>query len=212
MKKFDWKKLTDKLKALYNKYVILPLERRKKEKDYKKKLADIRKDFENRFGIDVNRVKDIMGKDELNIEDDYSKQSRLNHDLHVAREYIQTVHPYVARIPFLYEPEICDIHNENAPRYGKPLKTIIKDEKIKSQNYLTSQEKKIGLFEARKDPDSLTRHINNTFVGISSASSIQKVIDKAIAGKTTEETTEWEKKPELDINKYPHMKRFFENN
>jgi len=121
------------LNNLWFKYVTNPIQKRIKLRA-KLKEEKIEKDkFEKTHSVELKRVKYLMfgeGKD--------PKQVFLDEELIKGSKHVNTFKKYTG--PSFYEPEICEIHNENPDRTTyPPIKDIITKDRIISDAILLEQ-------------------------------------------------------------------------
>jgi hypothetical protein len=146
MKKINTlKKISAFFKNIWNRFVIPKYTKFKKERDLKLKLKDIKDDFEKRFNLSSEEIKEIMyHKIVVSYRDDYEKRNYLKSELVKGREHVLNVHKYASKTPFLYEPDVVDIHNENLHLNTKTLGEIIKQDNENVRFRLKEQSKKAG--------------------------------------------------------------------
>lgn len=128
MKKITYKKnIFEKIKSFFNtlyfKYVTNP--KWKKEREIKNKK--FKKDFEEKQKIAVNRIKEIMYHDKVYFENN-TKLQYLNEKLVEGKVNVNKMSKFVSHIPAFYEPEICEIHNENLHLNTKSLNELIMED------------------------------------------------------------------------------------
>lgn len=146
----------NKFKQFFKKvwYKLFTERREKRLKKIEEEIAlkKIREEFENNKKGHIERIKKVMYHPKVNFSyDEYERLAHLRDTLRQGIRHVLTVQKYMTKTPFLYEPEIVDIHNERLDRNGKPtigeLKSIdykiseIKLDKqaIKSKAQLFSQ-------------------------------------------------------------------------
>lgn len=125
------------VKTLWSKYVTKPRAIKKEVKRKEIERKRVIKSFEQTYGVSHAEVTALMsGKFTEQTNDDY-----LNEKLAEVRKKMQYVHN---RTPNFYEPEICDIHNENPDRSEYPsLKEVLRNEdKIVSEEFSDINSKK----------------------------------------------------------------------
>jgi hypothetical protein len=121
------------LERYYSNYV--------KKRERKKELIKLIKNFEKDYNVSVEEINQIIKHPSVYCEIG-SKKQLYNDKLKEAREHILKIDKYVKKTPFIYEPEIVDIHNEHRHSNKFTLnELVLKDEKD-SHNYLKKQEAK----------------------------------------------------------------------
>jgi hypothetical protein len=125
----------------YYRLIVEPKAKREKEKQRK----EIIKNFEVNQKTLQSRVKEIMYHEKVYCENN-PKLDYLNQKLVEGREHIIQISPAMKRIPFLYEPDVVEIHNENYHNNKFTLSEILKKNSEASKNALKQQAKKHGCF------------------------------------------------------------------
>jgi hypothetical protein len=123
----------------YYRLIVEPKAKREKEK----KRKEIIKNFEVNQKTLQSRVKEIMYHEKVYCENN-PKLDYLNQKLVEGREHIIEISPAMKRIPFLYDPEIVQIHNEHLTRNGLTLGEIKAIENMRAEDSLKKQAKTIG--------------------------------------------------------------------
>ena len=116
------------IKNLWFKYVGKPMLDKKLAKEELKKTEELKKQFSKMYG-DYDEIKKLMyTKPHLQTDDTILYQDLINN----RKQMIMT---NTSHTPFLFEPEIIDIHNENLNPNAPLLEDLIKfdDEKAKSE-------------------------------------------------------------------------------
>jgi hypothetical protein len=121
----------------YYRLIVEPKAKREKEK----KRKEIIKNFEVNQKTLQSRVKEIMYHEKVYCENN-PKLDYLNQKLVEGREHIIQISPAMKRIPFLYEPDVVEIHNENYHNNKFTLSEILKKNSEASKNALKQQAKK----------------------------------------------------------------------
>lgn len=139
------KKIRQFFKDIWNNIIIPRYNRYKNRVDFETKIKDIRKDFEKRFNVKVDDIKEVMYHERVRtVNDEYEKQLHLNEELIKGKAHIMSIHKYVSKTPFLYDPDVVDIHNENYHNNKFTLSEILKQESEYVKNSLKQQAKKHG--------------------------------------------------------------------
>lgn len=146
MKKINTlKKISEFFKNIWNRFVISKYTKLKKERELKLKLKDIKDDFEKRFNLSTEEIKEIMYHERVaSYRDEYEKLNYLKNELVKGREHMLNVHKYVSKTPFLYEPDVVDIHNENLHFNTKSISEIMNEDYEKVRLNLKEQSRKAG--------------------------------------------------------------------
>ena len=132
-------------KHIWNNIIIPRYNRYKNRNDFETKIRDIRKDFEKRFNVKVDDIKEVMYHERVKtVNDEYEKQLHLNEELIKGKVHVMSIHKYVSRTPFLYDPDVVDIHNENYHNNRFTLSDILKKDSENTKNSLKQQAKKHG--------------------------------------------------------------------
>jgi hypothetical protein len=113
------------------------------KKEHANKIAKQKKQFEEKRKVSIQRIKDIMFHEKMYFENN-PNVNYLNQKLVEGRENVNKMSKYIAKTPFFYEPEICDIHNETLHLKNKTIHQIIMDENNLAIDSLKNQVKKIG--------------------------------------------------------------------
>jgi hypothetical protein len=132
MKTF-FKKFWLRIKTIYLNYV--------KKRQHKKELNNLIKNFEKTYKVSVKRINEIIKHPKVYSET-ILKRGYYNDELKKGRRHISDVNEFVKKTPFLYEPEIIDIHNENCHNNKFTLDKLIKKENNLSYEFLKKQENK----------------------------------------------------------------------
>jgi hypothetical protein len=113
------------------------------KKEHAIKIAKLKKEFEQKQKTSIQRIKEVMFHEKVYFENN-PKFNYLNQKLVEGRENVNKMSKYVAKTPFFYEPEICDVHNENIKLTNKNIHRLITYEKNLAWHSLKNQEKKVG--------------------------------------------------------------------
>ena len=148
------KTLFDKVKSyfrnLWLKYVINPKFEREKIKKDKEKARNYKETFEKLHNTAVEHVKELMFHRDVYSEYHGGKLNFRNEELLKGRKHILKYTKYVNKIPKFYEPEICEIHNENLNLNGSSLKAIMDKQDKSSYDDLKKQENKLNNYESTR--------------------------------------------------------------
>jgi hypothetical protein len=148
------KNIGKKIGAIWFKYVKNPIlrtyKKNKEKRELNRKIANIRKDFEDKFKIKVDDLKEIMyPKGVITTNNPYDRELFLNQELEKARKLLSDPMNGNKHV-FFYEPEIVEIHNETTYLLTKDLNEIKKIDAEKTKVELRKQEKKLASEEQRK--------------------------------------------------------------
>lgn len=132
MKKF-FTNIWLKLKRYYTNYV--------KKRERKKELIKLIKNFEIDYNVSVEEINQII-KHPSHYCEIGPKEQFYNDKLKEAREHILKIDKYIKKTPFLYEPEIVDIHNEHCHGNKLTFNELVQKDEKDSYNYLKKQEQK----------------------------------------------------------------------
>ena len=139
-------------KPFYYDLIVEP----KIKKEHAIKIAKQKKEFEEKQKVSLQRIKDVMFHEKVYLENN-PKFNYLNQKLVEGRENVNKMSEYIAKTPFFYEPEICDIHNETLHLKNKTTHQIIMDENNLAMRSLKNQEKKIdGVLNIKPKSDKKT--------------------------------------------------------
>jgi len=131
----------------YYRLIVEPRLKREREKE----RAKIIKDFEENQKTSIDRVKNIMYHEKVYHENN-PKLDYLNQKLVEGRAHVNEMVPFMSRIPFFYEPEICDIHNETLDTKKDDIhKVILNDNKL-LQELLRKQKIKADVISTKNKP------------------------------------------------------------
>jgi hypothetical protein len=105
---------------LWPKYITEPI---KSRRDLKKQTAQrnaVIKDFEQRYGVSHKATLRAM---KIGVDQEQTREKYLNEQLH---NHLKTMD--YSKAPCFYEPDICEIHNENPDRLDHPpLKEVLRN-------------------------------------------------------------------------------------
>lgn len=137
---------------LWFKYVKKPylnyLDKKEKHNFHK----NVIKSFEKQFGVHPDIVKEAIIANEKKYwgKKPNVKFSHKEYELFLKEQLKKSAKPNNG-VPFFYEPEIIDIHNESiVDRKGKTLNKIILEEKDVDEILLKKQQNKLKLSEQKK--------------------------------------------------------------
>ncbi len=132
------------------------------------------KDFERDLHTEVEKVKKIMYNPKFNHGnfDLSARREFLDTELKEARNKILKFSSYTGRIPFFYEPEIIDVHNENLriSNNKSTLKEIMKRDNTTAELAIKKQVSIHGNMDKKyipRDFSALNTHNFGTFQSVS---------------------------------------------
>jgi hypothetical protein len=148
------KTLLEKIKSyfrnLWFKYVTNPKFEREKIKKAKDEANKHKENFEKKHNTAVEHIKQLMFNDKLYSEHYGGRIDFRNEELLKGRKHLLKYAKYVNKVPKFYEPEICDIHNENLNLNGSSLKAIMDKQDKLSYDDLKKQENKLNNYESTR--------------------------------------------------------------
>jgi hypothetical protein len=112
-----------------------------KKRQHKKELNNLIENFEKTYKVSVKEINEIIKQPKVYSET-ILKRGYHNDKLKEGREHILKIDKFVKKTPFIYEPEIIDIHNENCHNNKFTLDELIKKENNLSYDFLKKQENK----------------------------------------------------------------------
>ena len=131
------KKFFTEIFSLLEKYYLNYIKKRQR----KKELNNLIENFEKTYKVSVKEIDEIIKHPKVYSET-ILKRGYHNDELKKGRRHISDVNEFVKKTPFLYEPEIIDIHNENCHNNKFTLDKLIKKENNLSYEFLKKQENK----------------------------------------------------------------------
>lgn len=115
--------------------VTKPIQERKAKKEREKYVKELKKNFNETFNVDTNHINKLIDATKPNLNEDY----KIDHLIENSVE-INKLKSKGKVAPFIYEPEIVDIHNENLNLENPELHKLIDDDSRIAKNELTKQE------------------------------------------------------------------------
>jgi hypothetical protein len=130
------KKITffKKIKNWFKKSIVGPIKDKQAERKHKKYVKELKKNFGKRFNTDVNRITSIMNINNLNESVIDKNEILVQNRLEINKRKSLYKFP-----PFIYEPQIIDVHNENLIEENPTLNEIISDENRKAWDSVHKQ-------------------------------------------------------------------------
>jgi hypothetical protein len=120
---------------LWSNNVTKPIQERKAKKSREKYVKELKKNFNETFNVDTNHINKLIDATKPNLNEDY----KIDHLIENSVE-INKLKSKGKVAPFIYEPEIVDIHNENLNLENPELHKLIDDDGRIAKNELTKQE------------------------------------------------------------------------
>jgi hypothetical protein len=119
--------------------------KRLEEKKFNEKIKELQEKFEKNKKGSVERIKKIMyHKHVINTYDEHKRNKYKLDKLIEGKQHVIDVKKYVHGVPFFYDPEIVQIHNEHLTRDGLILGEIKAIENMRAEDSLKKQAKTIG--------------------------------------------------------------------
>ena len=115
--------------------VTKPIQERKAKKSREKYVKELKNNFNETFNVDTNHINKLIEVTKPNLNEDY----KIDHLIENSVE-INKLKSKGKVAPFIYEPEIVDIHNENLNLENPELYKLIDDNNRIAKNELTKQE------------------------------------------------------------------------
>jgi len=149
------KKIKIYISNLWFKYVKNPFYLQPKiKKEAEKRKKTLIKNFEEKQKTAVSRIKDIMYHENVYNENN-PKTNYFNEKLIEGRKRVNEMSAFTQRTPFLYDPEICDIHNETIHEKKDTIDKIILEEDNFSKKLLKKQEIKLNRLSNNKNKKNI---------------------------------------------------------
>lgn len=120
---------------LWSNNVTKPIQERKAKKEREKYVKELKNNFNETFNVDTNHINKLIDATKPNLNEDY----KIDHLIENSVE-INKLKSKGKVAPFIYEPEIIDIHNENLNLENPELYKLIDDDSRIAKNELTKQE------------------------------------------------------------------------
>ena len=112
-----------------------PIRQKRAKKERENYVKELKANFAKKFNVDVEKTIRVM------YHPNYSPHEVDNDRLLVENRLdINKRKSLYKFAPFIYEPEIVDVHNENLNTNNPPINEIINSDDDKSRNELTKQE------------------------------------------------------------------------
>lgn len=127
-------KFFKKIKNWFKNTIIEPVKYKIAERKHKKYIKELKKNFNKRFNTDVNRITSIMNINSSNDKEIDNNELLVQNRLDINKRKSLYKFP-----PFVYEPEIIDVHNENLIEENPNLNEIISDENRKAWDSVHKQ-------------------------------------------------------------------------
>ena len=119
--------------------------KRLEQLEFEDKVKKIQEKFEKHKKGSVDRIKKVMyHKYVHHVHDEYQREKYKLDKLIEGKKHVLDVKKYAHGVPFFYEPEIVQIHNEHLTRDGLTLGEIKALENMRAEDSLSKQSKKIG--------------------------------------------------------------------
>lgn len=135
LKKIKNSKVVKFIFNLWSNNVTKPIQERKVKKSREKYLKELKNNFNETFNVDTNHINKLIDATKPNLNEDY----KIDHLIENSVE-INKLKSKGKVAPFIYEPEIVDIHNENLNLENPELYKLIDDDSRIAKNELTKQE------------------------------------------------------------------------
>ena len=135
LKKIKNSKVVKFIFNLWSNNVTKPIQERKAKKSREKYLKELKNNFNETFNVDTNHINKLIDATKPNLNEDY----KIDHLIENSVE-INKLKSKGKVAPFIYEPEIVDIHNENLNLENPELYKLIDDDGRIAKNELTKQE------------------------------------------------------------------------
>jgi hypothetical protein len=149
------KKIKIYISNLWFKYVKNPFYLQPKiKKEAEKRKKTLIKNFEEKQKTAVSRIKDIMYHENVYNENN-PKTNYFNEKLIEGRKRVNEMSAFTQRTPFLYDPDICDIHNETIHEKKDTIDKIILEEDNFSKKLLKKQEIKLNRLSNNKNKKNI---------------------------------------------------------
>jgi hypothetical protein len=120
---------------LWSNNVTKPIQERKAKKSREKYVKELKKNFNETFNVDTNHINKLIDATKPNLNEDYKIYHLIENSVEINK-----LKSKGKVAPFIYEPEIVDIHNENLNLENPELHKLIDDDCRIAKNELTKQE------------------------------------------------------------------------
>ena len=137
-----------KIKAWFNKTIAQPIKDKRAKKEHEKYIKQLKENFSKKFNVNVEKTIKIMNGP------DYSPKNINNDDLLIQNRLEINKRKSLYKFgPFMYNPDVIEIHNENLNPNNPTLQEIITDENKKAWESVHKQYdfyKKRDIIEEKK--------------------------------------------------------------
>lgn len=113
-----------------------PIKQKKGKREREKYVKELKDNFSKKFNVDVEKTIKIMTQSAYSSYEVDNDKLLVENRLDINKR--KTLYKFA---PFVYEPEIVDVHNENLNLDNPPMNEIITTDNDKALNDLTKQEK-----------------------------------------------------------------------
>lgn len=112
-----------------------PIRQKRAKKERENYVKELKANFAKKFNVDVEKTIRVMNHPNYSPYEVDNDRLLVENRLDINKR--KSLYKFA---PFIYEPEIVDVHNENLNTNNPPINEIINSDDDKSRNELTKQE------------------------------------------------------------------------
>ena len=112
-----------------------PIKQKKAKKEHENYVKELKDNFAKKFNVNVEKTIKIMSQSAYSPYEFDNDRLLIENRLDINKR--KSLYKFA---PFIYEPEIVDVHNENLNLDNPPINEIITSDNDKASNDLTKQE------------------------------------------------------------------------
>jgi hypothetical protein len=112
-----------------------PIRQKRAKKERENYVKELKANFAKKFNVDVEKTIRVMNHPNYSPHEVDNDRLLVENRLDINKR--KSLYKFA---PFIYEPEIVDVHNENLNTNNPPINEIINSDDDKSRNELTKQE------------------------------------------------------------------------
>jgi hypothetical protein len=112
-----------------------PIKQKRAKKERENYVKELKANFAKKFNVDVEKTIRVMNHPNYSPYEVDNDRLLVENRLDINKR--KSLYKFA---PFIYEPEIVDVHNENLNTNNPPINEIINSDDDKSRNELTKQE------------------------------------------------------------------------
>jgi hypothetical protein len=112
-----------------------PIKQKRAKKERENYVKELKANFAKKFNVDIEKTIRVMNHPNFSPYEVDNDRLLVENRLDINKR--KSLYKFA---PFIYEPEIVDVHNENLNTNNPPINEIINSDDDKSRNELTKQE------------------------------------------------------------------------